>query len=215
MYSIKVNVLENSESNVKGLASVVFADSFKVSNIAIVENKKGEFFVSMPRYASSKDQEYHDICNPITKEFREELYNAILTTFEQASKGGENQSVVENSKDTKLSYNVKVTSFEREGSNIRGFGRVYFNDRFVINNISLLQGKHGVFVAMPSYKTKQMDENGKPVYQDICFPVTKEFREKLYGDIKSAYKREKEERKKQTGKPVPQQTVPNQNTPFR
>ena len=36
---------------------------------------------------------------------------------------------------------------------------------------------------MPSYKTKQVDENGKSIYQDICYPVTKEFREKLYGDI--------------------------------
>lgn len=32
---------------------------------------------------------------------------------------------------------------------------------------------------MPSYKTKQLDEKGKNVYQDICFPITKDFREKL------------------------------------
>lgn len=41
-------------------------------------------------------------------------------------------------------------------------------------------------LSMPSYKTKQ-ELNGKPVYQDICFPVTKEFREKLYGSVLKAY----------------------------
>ena len=38
-------------------------------------------------------------------------------------------------------------------------------------------------MAMPSYKTKQKDKDGKAVYKDICFPMTKEFREKLYGKI--------------------------------
>lgn len=45
---------------------------------------------------------------------------------------------------------------------------------------------------MPSYKTKQADKNGKAVYQDICFPVTKEFRENFYGEIIETYKEEKE-----------------------
>ena len=33
-------------------------------------------------------------------------------------------------------------------------------------NVSLLEGKNGLFVAMPSYKTKQTDKDGKSVYQD-------------------------------------------------
>ena len=36
------------------------------------------------------------------------------------------------------------------------------------------------------------DKNGKAVYQDICFPVTKEFRENFYGEIIETYKEEKE-----------------------
>jgi len=42
-------------------------------------------------------------------------------------------------------------------------------------------------VAMPSYRTKQKDKDGKTVYKDICFPVTKEFREKLYGEVIESY----------------------------
>lgn len=61
------------------------------------------------------------------------------------------------------------------------------DDKFVINNVTLIQGKENVFVAMPSYRTKQKDKDGKTVYKDICFPVTKEFREKLYGEVIESY----------------------------
>ena len=84
-YSIKVNEVRAKEgSNIKGFATVVFGDSFKITNIAILENKgKGELFVSMPRYRSNERDEsngviYKDVCNPITAEFREELYTNIL-----------------------------------------------------------------------------------------------------------------------------------------
>ena len=48
---------------------------------------------------------------------------------------------------------------------------------------------------MPSYKTKQTDENGKPKYQEVCYPVTKEFRDKLYKEIISAYEWELQQKK--------------------
>ena len=58
-YSIKVNeVRARDGSNIKGFATVVFGDSFKITNIAILENKeKGELFVSMPRYRSNERDE--------------------------------------------------------------------------------------------------------------------------------------------------------------
>ena len=71
-YSIKVNEVRAKEgSNIKGFATVVFGDSFKITNIAILENKdKGELFVSMPRYRSNERDEsngviYKDVCNPM------------------------------------------------------------------------------------------------------------------------------------------------------
>ena len=87
-YAIRVNEVKKEESNVKGFATVVFGDSFKITNIAIVERKEtGQLFVSMPRYKSSERNEdgtnvYKDVCNPITAEFREELYESILTEYE-------------------------------------------------------------------------------------------------------------------------------------
>ena len=146
-YSIKVNEVRAKDgSNIKGFATVVFGDSFKITNIAILENKeKGELFVSMPRYRSNERDEknsviYKDVCNPITAEFREELYT----------------------------------------------------NSFIVNNVNILQGKEKIFVSMPSYKTKQVDEHGKPIYQDVCYPVTKDFREKLYNEIIAEYEKAKD-----------------------
>ena len=53
---------------------------------------------------------------------------------------------------------------------------------------------------MPSYKTKQVDEQGKPIYQDVCYPVTKDFREKLYNEIISEYEKAKDKRTKRQEK---------------
>lgn len=92
-----------------------------------------------------------------------------------------------------LCYNsVTVTPYEREGSNIKGLARIYFENSFIVNNINIVQGKEKIFVSMPSYKTKQVDEQGKPIYQDVCYPVTKDFREKLYNEIISEYEKAKD-----------------------
>lgn len=196
-YSINVTEAKNQEGNVRGFANLVFGDSFKITNIAILENKeKGTLFVSMPRYKSNERDEqggvvYKDVCNPITAEFREELYGNILEAFEQAKET--DKSPREKVEAEMPEFSVTVTPFEREGSNIRGLARIYFDDSFIVNNVSILQGKDKVFVAMPSYKTKQTDEQGKAVYQDVCYPVTKEFREKLYAEIVSQYEKAKEQ----------------------
>lgn len=229
--SIRVNEVKNKD-NIKGFATVVFGDAFRITNIAILENKEtGNLFVSMPRYRSNELDEngghvYKDVCNPITAEFREELYSGIITAYENIANTENEQK--KNEKSEMPSFKVSVVPFEKEGSNIRGLARVYFDDCFVVSNINILQGKEKVFVAMPSYKTKQVDENGKSIYQDICYPVTKEFRKKIYGDIEKAYEeakvKENEEKKseesekevnKSENKDGFMNIPPGANTPFR
>lgn len=151
--------------------------------------------MSMPRYKSSERDEsgaivYKDVCNPITAEFREELYASILEEFERVKEQGQPERG-RNGEVEMPQFSVTVTPFEREGSNVSGL-RIYFEDCFIVNNVNILQGKEKVFVSMPSYKTKQTDEQGKAVYQDVCYPVTKEFRENLYAEIVNQYEKAKE-----------------------
>jgi len=61
--------------------------------------------------------------------------------------------------------------------------------RLLGTDISIIENKETgqLYVSMPSYRTKQFDDRGKPVYQDVCFPITKAFRDRLYGVILNAY----------------------------
>ena len=188
-YSIDVNEVLGNEGNIRGYATVVFGDSFKIINIAILENtQKGELFVSMPRYKSKGvDQDnnpvYRDICHPITKEFREELYTNILEEYQNIKEKKKEQVVGEQEALEMPEFSIRVTPVVGEGQGLRGLASIYFEDSFIVNNVTILQGKENLFVAMPSYKTKKMDENNKPIYQDLCYPITKEFREKLYMEL--------------------------------
>ena len=226
-YSVKVNEVkakEGKESNIRGFATVVFGDSFKITNIAILENKdKEQLFVSMPRYRSNEKDEnggtiYKDVCNPITAEFREELYGNILEAYQKEISHDKEQGKGEKAEAEMPEFSVTVTPYEREGSNIRGLARVYFDDSFIVNNVSIIQGKDKVFVAMPAYKTKQVDEQGKAIYQDVAYPVTKEFREKLYTQIISDYEKAKEQTQnqaKEKATQTPARPQEREATPFR
>lgn len=228
-YSIRVNEVKSKESNIKGFATVVLGDSFKITNIAILKNEeKDQLFVSMPRYRSNERTEngeviFKDICNPITKEFREELYESIVEAFEKIEEQEIKIQTQNNDSIQMPEFSVTVTPFEKDGSNIRGLARVYFDNDFIVNNINIIQGKEHVFVAMPSYKTKQKDENGKAIYQDVCYPITKAFREKLFGEIIEIYEKEVEKkreevRSKEKGKEREDgefRFVNKQDTPFR
>lgn len=196
-YSIKLNAVNNPDKSVRAFATVTFGDSFKITNIAVVEGKENQPFVSMPSFKSKERTEhnepvYRDVCNPITSEFRSELYGDILSLYGEMEQSGRVEVTREAENPQEPEFTVKVTPFEREGSNILGLARIYFDDSFVVSNVSILKGKEKEFVAMPSYKVKQSGKDGKPRYQDVCFPVTKEFREKLYHEIMECYQQEKE-----------------------
>ena len=53
-YTVKVNKVRKNEGNLRGFATVVFGESFKITNIAILENSNGNLFVSIPRYAADR-----------------------------------------------------------------------------------------------------------------------------------------------------------------
>ena len=187
-YSIKVCKCNAKEGNRKGNVTLTFGNVFKIDNISVLENSKtGKLFVSMPKYKSEKSgkTEYNEICNPITKEFREELYGNILLFFEKFCIQGDTEVKCSFNTYKTPKYSLRIVPYEKEESSIRAFVHICFENQFVINNISIHQSKDKLFVSMPSYKS---NHNGKDIYRDICFPVTKVFRESLYKEILKAYK---------------------------
>lgn len=197
-YGIRLNAVNNPEASVRAFATITLGDSFKITNVAVVEGRENKLFVSMPSFRSKERDEhnqavYKDVCNPITKEFREKLYGDILDLYAEMEQTGKAEVTREAAEEQEPAFTVKVKPFEREGSNILGLARIYFEDSFVVSNVSILRGKDKEFIAMPSYKAKQSGKDGKPQYQDVCFPVTREFREKLYDAILKSYKKEREQ----------------------
>ena len=191
-YNIRVNEVKSDDSQIRAFATVTFADSLLVRNIAIIERRdSGDLFVSMPSYRTNDVTEkgepiYRDICNPITKEFYEELTGNILKAYENRQSLTKDGLDVGEGGPEDLNISVKVTPINREDSSLRGLGRVFLGDSFVIGNVKLIEGKKGLFVSMPDYRTEKY-KDGKPVYREIVYPVTKEFREKLYGEFEKEY----------------------------
>ena len=189
-YSIQLNAVNNPEKSVRAFATVVFGDSFKVTNVAVLEGSKGAF-VSMPSFRTKERDEYNnpvykDVCNPITKEFREELYGDILRLYDEMEQTGKAEVKMEVEGSDEPDFKVRVTPFEREGSNMVGLANIVLNDSFAVGNVSVVQGKKGMFVAMPSYKAGNK-------YRDVCFPIKKEFREKLNEAVLETYQQAKEQ----------------------
>lgn len=82
-----------------------------------------------------------------------------------------------------MKIKVKVNKTKNEESKIKAFASLTFDDCFAVTGIKIVEGQKGIFVAMPSEKSK--DEK----YQDVCFPTTKEFREELINLILDEYKK--------------------------
>ena len=172
--NVKVHVRHYSkeDSSTLGFATVNFGDKITLNDVRIVDGAKGAF-VSMPSYPT-KDGGYKDICYPVTKEFRQNLYNAIMNAYQT----GKEQSFDMGGGDPQIK--PIVTPFTRAGSNIRGIASVIIDESFKIGNISVMSnGKGYMFCNMPTVKAP--DKDGKDTYREIV-SVSDESFKKLMND---------------------------------
>lgn len=210
-YSIKVNKLEKENWSTKAFVSVVFEESFKLTDITIRETKNGETFVAMSGYKTSKKDEqgnpvYKNYFYPTTAEFRKELYDNIIKAYESNAK----ELNITSGKD-KVSVSVAMypCNFNEK---IESIGKIYIDKCFVIDGVRVIEGEKGSFVAMPTKTTEGKD--GKTEYSEVCYPVTKEFREQLYGEIIKKSNAVKEQ-KKEIGGFEPIRDFGDEKLPFR
>ena len=80
--SVNVRKIEKEGSRMKGIASVVLADSFAVHDIRIIEGDNG-LFIAMPSRKTSTGG-YRDIAHPINPETRALFEEAILEAYKTA-----------------------------------------------------------------------------------------------------------------------------------
>jgi stage V sporulation protein G len=64
---------------------------------------------------------------------------------------------------------IRVRRVSSEGK-LKAYVTVTFDDCFVVHNVKVIEGKSGIFIAMPSRKTKTGE------YKDVAHPINSEFR---------------------------------------
>ena len=117
---------------------------------------------------------------------------------------------------------TEIRIFPKEGQDkkLKAYTTVTFDNVFVVRNIKIIQGSHGLFIAMPSRKMKyacskchfkneagskfcnqcgsslplvreeDIEPDAKAEHRDIAHPITQEFRDYLQKKILEAYAKE-------------------------
>jgi|SRR5665213_937802 len=79
---------------------------------------------------------------------------------------------------------ARVSLFTKDS--LRALVSVKVHDAIFLTGLRVIEGKNGLFVAMPNRKT------GGGEYQDIFFPANKAMRDELQDFVLEAYRREAE-----------------------
>lgn len=93
---MKVDVKISSirpEGNIRAYASINLNDCFAISNVKVVDSSKG-LFIAMPSYKAGNG-EYKDICFPVSKQFWEQLNNAVIDAYHQALAQSQQQGAIQ------------------------------------------------------------------------------------------------------------------------
>jgi stage V sporulation protein G len=75
---------------------------------------------------------------------------------------------------------IRVRKVSGEGK-LKAYVTITFDNCFVVHNVKIIEGKTGVFIAMPSRKTRAGD------YKDVAHPITPEFRADMQNKILDKY----------------------------
>jgi stage V sporulation protein G len=81
-----VKVIPVDDEKLKAFVSIVFDQSFVVTDIKIINGPKG-LFVSMPS-KKRKDGTFKDIAHPLNNQMRQYVEDKILTVYRQQVAGG-------------------------------------------------------------------------------------------------------------------------------
>ena len=85
--------------------------------------------------------------------------------------------------------NVSIYPISNNDSSLKAFATLEIDSAFVVKGIRIIEGKSGLFVAMPSHK----GDDGE--YYDDAYPITKKCREDVNEAILAMYEEETADKK--------------------
>ena len=75
---------------------------------------------------------------------------------------------------------LRIRKVTGEGK-LRAYVTITFDNCFVVHNVKIIEGKEGLFIAMPSKKTATGE------YKDVAHPISPDFRAELQKRILDDY----------------------------
>jgi len=75
---------------------------------------------------------------------------------------------------------IRIRKVPDDGK-LKAYVTITFDDCFVVHNVKIIKGNTGIFIAMPSRKTKTGE------YKDVAHPIHPEFRAKIQDMILEKY----------------------------
>ncbi|MBQ4014635.1 MAG: septation regulator SpoVG [Treponema sp.] len=75
---------------------------------------------------------------------------------------------------------LRIRKVTGEGK-LRAYVTITFDNCFVVHNVKIIEGKDGLFIAMPSKKTATGE------YKDVAHPISPDFRAELQKRILDDY----------------------------
>lgn len=75
---------------------------------------------------------------------------------------------------------IRIRKVEAEGK-LKAYVTVTFDDSFVVHNVKIIEGDSGVFIAMPSRKTR------KGEFKDVAHPINTDFRNRMQSQILESF----------------------------
>lgn len=91
---------------------------------------------------------------------------------------------------------VRVRLVDKEGLNLKATASVTFDNAFVVHDIKVIEGREGLFIAMPSRKVP----NG--TYRDVAHPINTEARADIEEKVYKAYEAAVEDTKNEADEEV-------------
>ena len=91
---------------------------------------------------------------------------------------------------------VRVRLVDKEGLNLKATASVTFDNAFVVHDIKVIEGREGLFIAMPSRKVP----NG--TYRDVAHPINTEARADIEEKVYKAYEAAVEDAKNEADEEI-------------
>lgn len=177
------------QKNVVGVASITLAGQLAVVGIKIVEGEYGKFLRMPSRVVGEgpgNHKDYADLFYPATQDARKELTAEILKVYEQAVASPDKVATRDVPAEAlPLSIGITPKDIGNEKADVvLKIGGQYYLEGITVRH---KPDEDICYVSMPSYKNKDGE------FKNYAYPVSKEYREELFGSILEAYEKTMQE----------------------